>query len=48
MGRTAAYTGQVIYPEMILHSKEDLGPPKYEWGPLEQRAVPVPGVTRFA
>ncbi|HZW31415.1 MAG TPA: gfo/Idh/MocA family oxidoreductase, partial [Isosphaeraceae bacterium] len=48
MGRTAAYTGQVITPDMILHSKEDLSPPRYEWGPLVAPAVPVPGVTRFA
>jgi predicted dehydrogenase len=48
MGRTAAYTGQVILPEMILNSKVDLSPPRYEWGPLERPAVPVPGVTRFA
>ncbi len=34
MGRTAAYTGQVITPEMILNSKEDLSPPRYEFGPL--------------
>ena len=27
MGRTAAYTGQVITPDMILNSKEDLSPP---------------------
>ena len=26
MGRTAAYTGQVITPDMILNSKEDLAP----------------------
>ena len=34
MGRTAAYTGQVITPDMILNSKEDLSPPRYEFGPL--------------
>ncbi len=48
MGRTAAYTGQVITPEMILNSKEDLSPPKYEFGPLAVPPIPIPGVTKFA
>ncbi len=48
MGRTAAYTGRVITPEMILNSKEDLSPPKYEFGPLAVSPIPVPGVTKFA
>jgi predicted dehydrogenase len=48
MGRTAAYTGLVVTPEMILNSKEDLSPPKYEFGPLITPAVPVPGYTKFA
>ena len=26
MGRTAAYTGQTVTPELILKSKEDLSP----------------------
>jgi predicted dehydrogenase len=48
MGRTAAYTGRSIRPEDILKSKEDLSPPKYEFGPLVAPAVPVPGFTEFA
>jgi predicted dehydrogenase len=48
MGRTAAYTGKVIDPDMILKSKEDLSPPKYEFGPLAMPPVPVPGFTKFA
>src|SRR5262245_11809626 len=48
MGRTAAYTGMVVTPETILTSKEDLSPPKYEWGPLVAPAIPVPGFTKFA
>ena len=48
MGRMAAYTGQVVTPEMVLNSKEDLSPPKYEFGPLVAPAVPVPGFTKFA
>jgi len=47
MGRTAAYTGQVITPEKILNSKEDLSPPKYEFGPLAMPPVPVPGTSKF-
>jgi predicted dehydrogenase len=47
MGRTAAYTGEVITPEMILNSKEDLSPPSYEFGPLAMRPIPVPGTTKF-
>lgn len=48
MGRTAAYTGHVVTPELILNSKEDLSPPKYEFGPLAMPPVPVPGTTKFA
>ncbi len=48
MGRTAAYTGQVITPDMILNSKEDLSPPSYEFGPLAMRPIPVPGTSKFA
>jgi hypothetical protein len=48
MGRTAAYTGMVVTPETILASKEDLSPPRYEWGPLVAPAIPVPGFTKFA
>jgi hypothetical protein len=48
MGRTAAYTGEVITPDMILNSKEDLSPPSYEFGPLAMRPIPVPGTTKFS
>jgi predicted dehydrogenase len=48
MGRTAAYTGQTITPDIILNSKEDLSPARYEFGPLAMPPVPVPGSTRFA
>ena len=47
MGRMSAYTGRAITWEQALHSEEDLTPPKYEWGPLPVRPVPVPGVTQF-
>jgi myo-inositol 2-dehydrogenase / D-chiro-inositol 1-dehydrogenase len=48
MGRTAAYTGEVITPEMILTSKEDLSPPRYEFGALTPAPIPVPGTAKFA
>ncbi|MFI5456402.1 MAG: Gfo/Idh/MocA family protein [Isosphaerales bacterium] len=47
MGRTAAYTGQVLTPNMVLNSTEDLTPPKYEFGPLAMPPIPVPGTTKF-
>jgi len=47
MGRMATYTGQEITWDMAWKSKEDLSPPKYEWGEIASPAVAVPGVTRF-
>jgi len=46
MGRMATYTGQTITWDQAFHSKEDLSPPKYEWGPLETPRIAVPGVTK--
>ncbi len=46
-GRMATYTGQVITWDQAFNSKEDLTPPKYEWGHLPTPPVAVPGVTRF-
>jgi len=34
-------------PAIVLDSKEDLSPPKYEFGPLEVAPIPVPGQTKF-
>jgi predicted dehydrogenase len=48
MGRMATYTGQVITWEMALNSKEDLTPPRYEFGPLPVAPVARPGKTAFA
>ena len=48
MGRTAAYTGEVVTPDKILTSKQDLSPPKYDFGTLETLPVPVPGTRKFA
>ena len=47
LGRMATYTGQVITWEQALNSKEDLSPPKYEWGPLPEPRVAMPGMTPF-
>jgi predicted dehydrogenase len=47
MGRMATYTGQVVEWEKALASKEDLSPPKYEWGPLEAAPVAIPGQTKL-
>jgi predicted dehydrogenase len=47
MGRMATYTGKTITWDQAFHSKEDLTPPKYEWGPIETPAVAMPGITKF-
>lgn len=47
MGRMATYTGQVITWDMALNSREDLTPPRYEFGPLAVRPVAMPGKTKF-
>jgi predicted dehydrogenase len=47
MARMAAYTGKLITWDMAMNSKEDLTPPKYEWGPIETPPVAQPGVTKF-
>ena len=47
MGRMATYTGQVITWDMALNSKEDLSPPRYEFGPLPVPPVARPGFTKF-
>ena len=44
----ATYTGKVITWEMALNSQENLGPDKYEFGPLAVAPVAVPGVTKFS
>jgi hypothetical protein len=47
MGRMATYTGKLITWEMAFHSKEDLTPPKYEFGPMPVPPVARPGITPF-
>jgi len=47
MGRMATYTGQAITWEQAMNSKEDLAPPKYEWGELPAPRVAMPGMTKF-
>jgi myo-inositol 2-dehydrogenase/D-chiro-inositol 1-dehydrogenase len=48
MGRMATYTGREITWEQALNSREDLAPPRYEWGPLAVAAVARPGITPFS
>lgn len=44
MGRTAAYTGQLVTWEEMMTSAEKLGPEKYEMGPVNMEfPVPIPG-----
>ena len=47
MGRMAAYTGKRVTWEQAMNSQENLSPPSYTWGPLNEPTVAVPGVTRF-
>ncbi len=47
MGRMSTYTGKTITWEQALNSKEDLSPPKYEFGVLAVAPVAMPGVTQF-
>ena len=47
IGRMATYTGQGITWEKALNSREDLSPPKYEFGALPIAAVARPGITKF-
>jgi predicted dehydrogenase len=48
MGRTAAYTGQMVTWEQMLKSKEDLSPAKYDWdADLTKWEVAMPGKTKF-
>jgi predicted dehydrogenase len=48
MGRMATYTGRVISWEDALNSREDLTPPRYEWGRLPVVPVARPGITEFS
>ena len=43
MGRMATYTGQRITWEQAMESTEDLSPPSYEWGPLPEVKIAIPG-----
>jgi len=47
LGRMAAYTGRLITWEQAYNSREDLTPPRYEWGPLPTPPVAMPGQTPF-
>jgi myo-inositol 2-dehydrogenase / D-chiro-inositol 1-dehydrogenase len=48
MGREAAYTGQEVTWDEMLHAEQDLRPPQVAFGPLEVPAVPLPGRTKVA
>ena len=48
MGRTAAYTGEIITWDKALASSESLAPSAYAWSDVPVRPIPRPGVTRFA
>ena len=43
MGREACYTGQQITWEDSYNSNVALGPTNYQWGPLPNPAVAMPG-----
>ncbi|HEX4145284.1 MAG TPA: Gfo/Idh/MocA family oxidoreductase [Pirellulales bacterium] len=47
MGRMVCYTGQTLTWKDCIESKEDLSPPKYEWGPAPTAVVAKPGLTPF-
>jgi predicted dehydrogenase len=47
LGRMVTYTGRSITWEQALNSNENLSPPKYEWGPLPEPRVAMPGITPF-
>ena len=47
MGRMSAYTGKPLTWDEAMNSTLDLSPPSYEWGELEARPLPVPGITKF-
>jgi predicted dehydrogenase len=47
MGRMATYTGKTITWDMVLNSKEDLTPAKYEFGPMPLPPVAKPGITKY-
>lgn len=49
MGRMATYTGGLITWDNVINSKEDLSPPKYDWGlTLPMPPVAMPGKTKLA
>jgi predicted dehydrogenase len=47
MGRMCTYTGKEITWDQLLSSKERLGPDRYEWGPVPEPTVAIPGKTKF-
>jgi len=48
MGRISAYTGRALKWDWVMNASHlDLKPPKYEFGDLPVRPVPVPGKTQL-
>ena len=47
MGREAAYTGQEVAWDEMLHAKQSLTPPAIAFGPLDVPPVPMPGRTKL-
>ncbi|MFH1070237.1 MAG: Gfo/Idh/MocA family oxidoreductase [Candidatus Glassbacteria bacterium] len=43
MGRHSAYTGKEVTWDQMMASTLDYSPPKYEFGPVPMRPVPMPG-----
>jgi hypothetical protein len=48
LGRDSAYTGKAVTWEQALNSRRDTYPKSpLAWGPMEEPAVPRPGVTEL-
>jgi predicted dehydrogenase len=47
MGRMSAYTGKAVTWEQAIGSKLDTYPKTLSWGPMQEPAIPKPGVTQL-
>jgi myo-inositol 2-dehydrogenase / D-chiro-inositol 1-dehydrogenase len=47
MGRDSAYTGKEVSWEKALNSQRNTFPKTLAWGPMDEPAVPMPGVTEL-
>jgi hypothetical protein len=48
MGRESAYSAKMIEWDEALNAKQDLSPPKLEFGPTPTLSVPIPGQYKLA